>query len=510
MSDLFYEEEARAKILKGAETLYKAVRTTLGPKGRNVVIGDYGHVTVTHDGVTVARSVQVKDEAENIGAELIKEASGKLNDVAGDGTTTVTVLTYHLLKEANEIIKKKKISPMQLAKEVERALYGVADYLDKIKRPADDLETLTKIATLSSGSEEIGKIVAETVFNVGEMGTVDVIPDARLETTSEMTSGFQLDSGWVSPYMVTDDRTMTAVYENPAIVIIDKEIHSFRELLPILGQIDQSGTKLAVIIANDIKGDALPTMVLNSTKGVFRTLAMKSPSFGKNQREILDDLAIATGATVISADTVSLDKATIEHVGKAKKVISTSEKTTFMDCGGNLQERIELLTGRLKDCRDDFEKTQIEKRRAALSGKVAIIKVGGQTESEIDEKKFRVDDAVAATKAALKEGILPGGGVALYCAPVQGDTLGAKLLSSVLKQPFRQLMLNSNINVKVAENSIALGGGEYGMNVKTGQYVNLVDDGIVDPLIVTKQALATAVSIGIVGMTAGALIVGEK
>lgn len=510
MSDIYYEEEARAKMLKGAETLYKAVRTTLGPKGRNVVIGGYGHVTVTHDGVTVAKSVEVKDEAENVGAELIKEASSKLNDVAGDGTTTVTVLTYHLLKEANALIRKKKVSPMQLSKEVEKALYGVANYLDKTKRPADDLETLTKIATLSSGSDEIGKIVAQTVFNVGEIGTIDVVPDASLETTSEMTSGYQLDSGWMSRYMVTDDHTLNAIYENPAIVIIDKEIHSFRELLPILGQIDQSGTKSAVIIANDIKGDALPTMVLNSTKGVFRTLAIKSPSFGKNQREILDDLAIATGATVISSDTVSLDKATLDHIGKAPKVIATSEKTTFMDCSGNIDNRVKQLTEQIKTCKDDFEKTQLEKRRASLSGKVAIIKVGGQTESEIDEKKFRVDDAVAATKAALKDGILPGGGVTLYFAPVQGNTLGAKLLASVLKQPFRQLMLNSNINLKVAEKSIKKGNGEYGINVKTGQYINLIDDGVVDPLMVTKQALATAVSIGIVGMTDGVLIVGDK
>lgn len=509
MTDQFYEKEAREKLLEGAKKLYLAVKTTMGPKGRNVVIGKRGQgPTVTHDGVTVAKAVHVRDEAENIGAELIKEAANKLNDVAGDGTTTVSVLTYHLLEEANKLIAEGK-SPMQLSREVQDALTEVLDYLEGLRTPADDLDTLTKIATLSGGDEEVGKVVAETVHKVGPMGTIDVEPAAVLDTTSEFSSGLQLDRGWLSPYMVTKENTGEAIYDNPAIVVLHRRIYSFREILPLYQKIDEAGIKSAVIVSLGVEGDALPSLILNNTQGTFRTLAVNAPSFGAQQRKILDDLAAATGATVIAQDSVSLEQATAEHVGRAQRVIASRDKTTFIGCGGDLEGRIKQLTEQIESAGNELDREQLEKRRAALAGKVAKISVGGQTETQIEEKRFRVDDAVAATKAAMAEGILPGGGVTLYHAPVSGTTDGAKLLKEVLKEPFRNLMANSGINVENAENYLkkTASSGKKGFNVKTGNKVDLVEAGIVDPYTVTKQAIATSVSLGVVGMTAGALIV---
>jgi chaperonin GroEL len=509
MTDLFYEKEGRDKILAGAEKLYNAVKTTMGPRGRNVVIGKRGQgATVTHDGVTVAQAVQIKDEAENIGAELIKEAASKLNDVAGDGTTTVTVLTYHMLKAAAELIEKGDINPMILAREVEAALSEVQQYLEANRLPADDLETLQKIATISAGDEEIGRVVAETIHKVGPTGTVSVEPDMRPETTTELVNGAVVGRGWMSPYMVTDDAKMVAEYEKPAIIILNRKIYSFREILPLLEKCTKAGYEQAVIIAMEIEGDALPSLVLNTQRGTFRTLCIQAPSFGSHQRQLLDDIAMATGATVIAADTYPLTEAPIEAVGKAERVIATREKTTFMGLGEGLGKRIEWLAEKIKAAGSEMEQEMLQQRRALLEGKVAVIHVGGQTETEIEEKKFRVDDAVAATKAAAAEGILPGGGVMLYKAPVNPRTPGAKLLKQVLQEPFKQLIANSGMDVEEAEAVIASKDG-MGINVKTGLTVDLLKEGIVDPYTVTRQALATSVSLGVVGMTAGALIVDE-
>jgi len=516
-TDLFFDKEARDKLLAGAEKLYNAVKTTLGPKGRNVVIGRRGlGPTVTHDGVTVAKSISLKDEAENIGEELIKEAANKLNDVAGDGTTTVTVLTYHLLAQAAKKIEEG-MNPMVLAREVEEALDEVLAYLEKLKKPADDLETLTKIATISGGNdEEIGKVVAETVHQVGPAGTVTVDQVMQRETTTEMATGLQLERGWLSPYMVTDDSRGEAVLANkPAILIMHRKVYSFREILPIFGHIDQAGIKECVVIAEDIEGDALPSMVLNSTQGTFRSIAIKAPSFGAQQRKILDDLAAVTGATVISEDTVSLENATMEHVGRAEKVIATRDKTTFIGVEGDLAGRVDWLAEQIKNAPSEYDKEQLEKRKANLEGKVAMIRVGGQTETEIEEKKFRVDDAVAATKAAMSDGYLPGGGVPLYLSPITGKTEGAKLLKTVLQEPFKQLVANSGLDIDEAEGAINQPSQKItsplkGIDVKTGKTIELVKVGIVDPYRVTRQALETAVSLGVVGMTAGALVVGAE
>jgi chaperonin GroEL len=516
MTDQFYEKEGRDKLLAGAEKLYNAVRTTMGPKGRNVIIGKRGQgPTVTHDGVTVAKAVHVRDEAENIGAELIKEAANKLNDVAGDGTTTVTVLTYHLLTKAAALIDKGA-NPMVLARQVEAAADKALNYLEGWSLPADDLETLQMVAGVSAGDPELGRMVAEIVKRVGPTGTITVEPSITRDTTVDTVKGAVMERGYLSPYMVTNDSKAVAEYDNPAIILVNRPIYTFMEILPLLEKIAQTGRMEAVLIANEIEAEALASLVLNTTNGKFRTLCIKAPSFGAPQRQILDDFAAATGGKVIALDTVSLNDAELDVIGKAGKVIATRDKTTFMGLGDGLNERIDWLTEKIGAAGSDQEREPLEKRRANLAGQVAVIRVGGQTETEIEEKTYRVDDAVAAAKAAMVEGIIPGGGVPLYFA---GDVIGTKdegteLLGQVLREPFRQLIENSGMDVDASETALVNTiNAEYkpgelvGFNVKTGELVGLLDAGIVDPYRVTKQALATGVSLGVSGMTAGAVIV---
>lgn len=504
-TDVIYEDDARTKLLAGAEQLYEAVKTTLGPRGRNVVIAQKDDVpVVTHDGVTVAKSVHVKDEAARPGAELIKAAANKMNNDVGDGTTTVTVLTYHLMKEAKALIDKG-VSPMQLSGEIETALDGVITYLKDLSRPADDVETLAKIASLSAADEKLGRLIAETVHRVGKAGTISVEFSSKLETEVEVGEGFHVTSGYASPHMATDETSGVAQYEKPAVVVVNKHINTFMEILPLLGKIDESGAKEAIIFATDFGEDALGNFVLNSTRGTFKVLAVRAPWFEQRQRHILEDIAAATGATMISDDTVSLSIADMGQVGTAEKVISTLQKTTLIGCGGDVQGRLKQLKDKRKTA-EGADKEHLDIRIAAIAGQVATIRVGGHTEAEIEERKFRVDDAIAAAKAALDGGILPGGATSLYRAPVEGETEGANLLRKALRQPFVQLMQNSNIDIDSAEGM--LGSDEWsGINVRTKEPVNLLDSGIIDPYRVTEQALKTAVSLGVIGMTAGALVI---
>jgi len=507
-TDVHFEDEARSNLLEGARILYEAVKTTLGPKGRNVVVArDNEPPMVTHDGVTVAKCVNPKDERVRPGAELIKAAANKMNDDVGDGTTTVTVLTYHLMKEAKALIDKGA-NPMQLSSEIEEALVGVIEYLAQLKEPANDIETLTKIASLSAADETLGRLIAETVYKVGHAGTISVEYSSKLETEAEHGEGFHISSGYASPHMATDENRGVAQYDKPAIVVVNKHIGTFMEILPLLTKIDEAGIKEAVIIANDFGEDALSNMVLNSTRGTFKTLAVRAPWFEERQRSIMEDIAIATGATLLSDDTISLAIADMEQVGRADKVIATYNKTTMLGCSGDTKGRIAQLKEQLKTA-DGADKAHLDIRIAAIAGQVATIRVGGRTENEIEERKFRVDDAVAAARAAMDSGILPGGATALYRAPVEGDSQGAFILSAALKQPFKQLMANSNIDIKEAESKLTDDQWQ-GLNVRTGESVNLKEAGIIDPHKVTEQALTTAVSLGVIGMTAGALIVESK
>ena len=420
---VFYDDDARTRVLGGAKMLYDAVKVTYGPKGRNVVIGKgYGGPTVTHDGVTVAEAIDLPEEDNStlgykVGAELIKQAASKLNKVAGDGTTTVTVLTYHILKEANRLIAAGH-NPQELRKGIEAAGAEVIKSLDKISESVEGkTDRIAEVASISAGSESIGKIIADMIEKITKDGVVTVEASQGLELEAEIVEGFSLDRGYVSQFFVTDPARQEAVYKNPAIVITDSKVSNVAEFLPMLEKLAQAGKKDVVLFADEVEGEALSILVLNKLKGVFNTVAVKAPAFGDRRKEILEDIAVLTGATVVSADQgLSFETVGLEVIGSARKVIVGKDETTIIEGAGkstDVKERIKQITSQGDSASSSYDTEQYQKRAAALSGKVAVIKVGGATETEIDEKKFRVDDAVAATKAALAEGIVAGGGVTL-------------------------------------------------------------------------------------------------
>jgi chaperonin GroEL len=531
---VFYDDDARRRVLAGAEILYNAVKTTMGPKGRNVVISKgFGAPTVTHDGVTVAKGVELgEDDAETlgykVGAELIKQAASKMNDVAGDGTTTVTVLTYHILNEANKLIAAGH-NPMLLRKGLEAA---AADVLRKLEGMREDIQgkksRVAEVATISAGDKEIGDLIAEVMDKVGRDGVVTVEEGQGLRLESEVVEGFTFDRGFISALMVTDATRLEAVYDKPAVLITDKKISSVQELVPILEQIVQSGKKDLVVIAEDVEGEALATLVLNRLKGVFNTVAIKAPSFGDRRKDVLDDIAVLTGATVISEERgITFETADLSMVGTARKVIVSKDATTIIEGNGspaNVQARVQQIAAQADASSSDYDRNELEKRRAALQGKVAVIKVGGATETEIEEKKFRVDDAVAAVKAALAEGVVPGGGVTLVnlVGAIQHDEKvivgddavavnhGKWLLRRALEQPFRVLLTNAGLNADEWLPQIRAAKPGFGVNVNDpSKLVDLTAVGVVDPARVTKEAIINAVSIAGTSMTMGALIVDE-
>ncbi len=524
---VFYDDDARRRVLAGAEILYNAVKTTMGPKGRNVVIGkSFGAPTVTHDGVTVAKGVDIADVDDEtlgykVGAELIKQAASKMNDVAGDGTTTVTVLTYHILNEANKLIAAGH-NPMLLRKGLEAAAQNV---LARLSGFAEDIQgnksRVAEVATISAGDAEIGALIAEVIAEVGKEGVVTVEEGQGLNLEKEVVAGFTVDRGFVSAYMVTDTARMEAVYDKPAIVITDKKISSVQDFLPLLEKLAQAGKKDLVLIAEDVEGEALGTLVLNRLKGVFNAVAIKAPEFGERRKEVLEDIAVLTGATVISEDRgYTFENADLGMVGTARKVIVGKDETTIIEGAGaaaEVEARIKQINGQIDLAQKDYERSPLERRRAALGGKVAVIKVGGATETEIEEKKYRVDDAVAAVKAALDEGIVPGGGVTLInlatTVTVSNDddaatSAGKMLLKNALEQPFRILLSNAGLNADEWLPQVRAAKPGHGVNVNDpGKLVDMQAEGVIDPARVTKEALMNAVSIAGTSMTMGALVV---
>lgn len=524
---VFYDDDARRRILAGAAILYNAVKTTMGPKGRNVVISkSYGAPTVTHDGVTVAKGVDIADLDDEtlgykVGAELIKQAASKMNDDAGDGTTTVTVLTYHILNEANKLIAAGH-NPMLLRKGLEQA---ASEVIAKLETLAEDIQgnkkRVAEVATISAGDAEIGKLIADVIDKVGKDGVVTVEEGQGLELESEVVEGFTFDKGFVSPYMATDAARMEAVYDKPAILITDQKISSVQEFVPILEKLAQSGRKDLVIIADDVEGEALGTLILNRLKGVFNTVAIKAPSFGDRRKEELEDIAVLTGATVITSDQgMTFDNVELDVIGSARKVIVGKDSTTIIEGAGSnkaMTARISQLTSQIAASSSEYDRDNYEKRRAALSGKVAVIKVGGATETEIEEKKFRVDDAVAAVKAALLDGIVPGGGVTLInltgavslkSTDEPAIAAGKTVLLNALEQPFRIILTNAGLNADEWLPQVRSGKAGQGINVnEPGKLVDLKAKGVVDPARVTKEALQNAVSIAGTSMTMGALVV---
>jgi len=526
---VFYDNDARARVLGGAKALYDAVKVTYGPKGRNVVISKgYGGPVVTHDGVTVAEAVDLPDVDDEtlgykVGAELIKQAASKLNKVVGDGTTTVTVLTYHILEEANMLIAAGH-NPQELRKGIEAAGAEVIAKLNKLSESIEGKsDRVAEVATISAGDKTIGKLIASVIERVGKDGVVTVEASQGLELEAEVVEGFTFDRGFVSQFFITDAGRQEAVYEKPAIIITDKKISQVQEFLPILEKLAAAGKKDVVLIADEVEGEALSILVLNKLKGVFNTVAIKAPAFGDRRKEILSDIATLTGATVISEDRgLTFENVELDVIGSARKVIVGKDATTIIEGTG----KVAAITARIKQIRSqqdnatsEYDKEQYDKRAAALSGKVAVIKVGGATETEIDEKKFRVDDAVAATKAALAEGIVAGGGVTLLnisheltnnLSEEPSFTAGKNILIKALQAPAYILLENSGIEpalwLEKIKDTKTTGMGLNVLSPKKG-LVDMKKEGIIDPTRVTKEAVQNAVSIASTAATMGALVV---
>ena len=523
---VFYGDDARARVLGGAEALYNAVKVTYGPKGGNVVVSkSYGAPTVTHDGVTVADSVDLPENDDEtlgykVGAELIKQAANKLNKVAGDGTTTVTVLTYNILKEANRLIAAGH-NPQELRKGIEEAGREVVAELEKLTEPIEGKPSrVAEVATISAGSQEIGDLIAEVIAKIGKDGVVTVEAGQALEMESEVVEGFSIDRGFTSALFVTDVNRQEAVFEKPAVVVTDKKLSSIQDVAPILEKLAQVGKKDLVLIAEEVEGEALSIMVLNKLKGVFNSVAIKAPSFGERRKEVFEDIAVLTGATVVSEERgMTFDNTGMEVVGSARKVIVGKDESTIIEGAGSkdaVEARIAQITMQAENATSSYDREQYEQRAAALSGKVAVIKVGGASETEIDEKKFRVDDAVAATKAALAEGIVAGGGVTLVnlAGSIAADgtdsrSAGKVILKNALKQPFVQITTNAGLNSQALLAQVEDAKPGQGVNVMQPEagLVDVKKAGVIDPARVTKEAIQNAVSIAATAATMGALVV---
>lgn len=523
---VFYGDDARARVLGGAEALYNAVKVTYGPKGGNVVVSkSYGAPTVTHDGVAVADSVDLPENDDEtlgykVGAELIKQAANKLNKVAGDGTTTVTVLTYNILKEANRLIAAGH-NPQELRKGIEEAGREVVAELEKLTEPIEGKPSrVAEVATISAGSQEIGDLIAEVIAKIGKDGVVTVEAGQALEMESEVVEGFSIDRGFTSALFVTDVNRQEAVFEKPAVVVTDKKLSSIQDVAPILEKLAQAGKKDLVLIAEEVEGEALSIMVLNKLKGVFNSVAIKAPSFGERRKEVFEDIAVLTGATVVSEERgMTFDNTGMEVVGSARKVIVGKDESTIIEGAGSkdaVEARIAQITMQAENATSSYDREQYEQRAAALSGKVAVIKVGGASETEIDEKKFRVDDAVAATKAALAEGIVAGGGVTLVnlAGSIAADgtdsrSAGKVILKNALKQPFVQITTNAGLNSQALLAQVEAAKPGQGVNVMQPEagLVDVKKAGVIDPARVTKEAIQNAVSIAATAATMGALVV---
>lgn len=523
---VFYDEDARARVLGGAKALFDAVKVTYGPKGNNVVIAKgYGGPTVTHDGVTVAEGVDLPENDDEtlgykVGAELIKQAASRLNKVAGDGTTTVTVLTYHILKEANRLIAAGH-NPQELRRGIEEAGAEVVRALDKLAESIEGKsDRIAEVATISAGDSDIGKLIANVMEKVGKDGVITVEAGQSLEMESEVVEGLSLDKGYASPFFITDAGRQEAVFERPAIIVTDTKLSSAQKLLPLIEKLAQAGKKELILIADEVDGEALRFLVLNKLRGSLDPVVVKAPSYGDRRKDIMADIAILTGAQVISEDKgLTFDNVGLEVAGTARKVIVGKDETTIIEGAGktkDVEARIAQIMTQADNASSEYDKEQYEKRAAALRGKVAVVKVGGASETEIEEKKFRVDDAVAATKAALSEGIVAGGGVTLVnlsdSLKVKGTdshAAGRELLKKALLAPFVQITENAGLNSQALLAEVQAAAAGKGINVMSPEkgLVDLKKAGVIDPARVTKQAVQNAVSIASTAATMGALVV---
>ena len=506
--DVRFSDDARHKMVHGVNILANAVKVTLGPKGRNVVLDKaFGAPTVTKDGVSVAKEIELADKFENMGAQMVKEVSSKTSDLAGDGTTTATVLAQAILREGLKAVAAG-MNPMDLKRGIDKAVATAVDALQAMSKPCTDDKAIAQVGTISANSDtEIGDIIAQAMQKVGKEGVITVEDGSGLANELDVVEGMQFDRGYLSPYFVNNQQNMTAELETPFVLLHDKKISNVRDLLPVLEGVAKAGKPL-LIIAEDIEGEALATLVVNSIRGIVKVAAVKAPGFGDRRKAMLQDIAILTGGQVISEEVgLSLEKATLDDLGTAKKIVVTKESTTLVDGAGDSEEikgRVEQIRAQMEETSSDYDREKLQERVAKLAGGVAVIKVGAATEVEMKEKKARVEDALHATRAAVEEGVVPGGGVALIRAKkaveaVKGDNhdqdMGVSIALRSMEEPLRQITSNAGDESSVVLNAVANGEGNFGYNAGTGEYGDMIEMGILDPTKVTRTALQNAASV---------------
>jgi chaperonin GroEL len=503
-----FSDDARQRMFRGVNILANAVKATLGPKGRNAVLEkSFGAPTVTKDGVSVAKEIGLKDKFENMGAQMVKEVASNTSDEAGDGTTTATVLAQAIVREGLKSVSAG-YNPMDVKRGIDKAVAAAVEELKRLSKPCKDTKAIAQVGTISANSDEsIGKTIAEAMEKVGKEGVITVEEGSGLENELEVVEGMQFDRGYLSPYFINNQQNQTAELEKPLILLVDKKISNIREMLPLLEGVAKSGRPL-LVIAEDVEGEALATLVVNNIRGILKVASVKAPGFGDRRKAMLGDIAILTGATVISDEVgLSLEKAALTDLGEAKKVVVEKENSTIIDGAGkpaDIKARVESIRQQIEEATSDYDKEKLQERVAKLSGGVAVIKVGAATEIEMKEKKARVEDALHATRAAVEEGVVPGGGVALIrvqkaVEKVEGanedQKIGIKILLRAIEEPLRQIVENAGEDAAVILNRVKEGKGSFGYNASTGEFGDLIEQGILDPTKVTRLALQNASSV---------------
>ena len=516
---VLFGNDARSRMVNGVNVLADAVKVTLGPKGRNVVLERaFGGPTITKDGVSVAKEVELKDKFENMGAQMVKEVASKTSDNAGDGTTTATVLAQAIVDEGMKYVAAG-MSPMDLKRGIDKAVAAAIEQLHSLSKPTTTSKEVAQVGAISANSDhEIGDIIAEAMEKVGKEGVITVEDGKSLHNELEVVEGMQFDRGYLSPYFINNPDKQVALLENPYLLLVEKQISNIRDLLPILEQVAKSGRPL-LIIAEDIEGEALATLVVNSIRGVLKTVAVKAPGFGDRRKAMLEDIAILTGGTVISSDVgLTLEKATLAELGSAKKVEVNKESTTIIDGAGKedqIEARVKQIRAQMEETSSDYDREKLQERVAKLAGGVALIKVGAATEVEMKEKKARVEDALHATRAAVEEGVVAGGGVALIRAKqaikeIKGDNpeqdAGIKIVLRAMEEPMRQIVRNAGDEPSVVVDRVANGKGNFGFNAQTGEYGDMIEMGVLDPTKVTRTALQNAASVASLILTTECMI----
>ena len=517
--DVRFGDSARKRMVAGVNVLADAVKVTLGPKGRNVVLEkSFGAPTITKDGVSVAKEIELSDKFENMGAQMVKEVASQANDTAGDGTTTATVLAQSIVNEGVKAVTAG-MNPMDLKRGIDKATTEAVKAIRDMAKPCDDSKMIAQVGTISAnGDDTIGKIIADAMEKVGKEGVITVEEGRGLEDELDVVEGMQFDRGFLSPYFINNQDNMSAELEDPYILLVDKKISNIRELLPVLEGVAKAGRPL-LIVAEDVEGEALATLVVNNMRGIVKVAAVKAPGFGDRRKAMLQDIAILTGGTVISEEVgLSLETATLEHLGNAKRVVLNKENTTIIDGAGaqaDIEARVAQIRKQIEDTTSDYDKEKLQERLAKLAGGVAVIKVGAGTEVEMKEKKARVEDALHATRAAVEEGVVPGGGVALVRAlqaisELKGDNedqnVGIALLRRAVEAPLRQIVANAGGEPSVVVDKVKQGSGNYGFNAASDTYGDMIEMGILDPAKVTRSALQAAASIGGLMVTTEAMV----